>query len=105
MRDRRRDLPAHCAGWFALVVWGMPLRGLGWVRGRFRRRAGPDARCRGSKPRFGAGDAARAATAGVARTIAAEARRAGFSLQFVVAVIRVESEGDPTRSRRRARSA
>ena len=31
----------------------------------------------------------------VARTIAAEARRAGFSPEFVLAVIRVESGGDP----------
>jgi soluble lytic murein transglycosylase-like protein len=32
----------------------------------------------------------------VARTIVAEARRAGFSPEFVMAVIRVESGGDPT---------
>ena len=31
----------------------------------------------------------------VARTVAAEARRAGFSPEFVLAVIRVESGGDP----------
>jgi len=31
----------------------------------------------------------------VARTIVAEARRAGFSPEFVLAVIEVESEGDP----------
>jgi soluble lytic murein transglycosylase len=31
----------------------------------------------------------------VARTVAAEARRAGFSPEFVLAVIRVESAGDP----------
>src|SRR5262247_3863184 len=31
----------------------------------------------------------------VARTIAREARRAGFSPEFVLAVIRVESVGDP----------
>ncbi|MFI5217345.1 MAG: lytic transglycosylase domain-containing protein, partial [Candidatus Limnocylindria bacterium] len=37
----------------------------------------------------------RAQRARVARTIAAEARRAGFSPEFVLAVIRVESGGDP----------